>query len=467
MNSILESALTNVPLPDETVKVVGGHVDLTNIVLKNVVFTAQQVGLVPPNQVTIDLNNFSGELDLSWRYKGPLGVHFSGTATNQFSDTAIQTLFTFDANAKGAPAVSLDSLKVQINTLDVHISGVVGWVIDLLVKLFKGLLIDVLQKKIDSVAQTEINAILQKIETSYPLVLPMSGSLLNATQMEIGLVPGGAAADVGVASDATPVPFAVNGAYMVASGEWFFESTLNGTVDPRAHDWIPENMPLNPAGTAPMLGFALSEPLLGTLLWSLTQNGAFDFTLDNSMLNPSSTIRLDTKLFSAEYPLLYARYPDNNMSLAFAQYAEYPPLATTSTEGTTISNLATMMMNVIDPTQPNPIVPVCNVLLNYSVTIDMSLIDNTTSAYYLTGRISPLVFDAEILWAGIDPGQFGNDVAGLIQTVADDLLVPIINGALATGFAIPATIDVVQMKNVFVSYGPSGSGERARTVVTW
>jgi hypothetical protein len=73
VNSILVSDLSNVPLPDETVKIVGGHVDLTNIVLKNVVFNAQEVGLVPPNQVTIDFTNFSGELDLNWEYHGPFG----------------------------------------------------------------------------------------------------------------------------------------------------------------------------------------------------------------------------------------------------------------------------------------------------------------------------------------------------------------------------------------------------------
>jgi hypothetical protein len=73
VNSILVSDLTNLPLPDETIKIVGGHVDLSNIVLKNVVFDAQEVGLVAPNQVTIDFTNFSGELDLNWEYHGPFG----------------------------------------------------------------------------------------------------------------------------------------------------------------------------------------------------------------------------------------------------------------------------------------------------------------------------------------------------------------------------------------------------------
>jgi hypothetical protein len=250
------------------------------------------------------------------------GIHFSGNAQNTFAQTTINTLFTFDANSRGAPAITLNSLDVQIAHLDVHISGVVGWLIDLLVKLLKGLLIDILQKKIDSVATDSINGILTKIETNYPLVLPLAGALLNATQLELGLVPGGA--PMMLTEDApstpsfapsanTPAPFEVSGDYMIASGEWFFESTTNGTVDPRPHDWIPDSMPANPAGKPPMLGFAFSEPLLGTLLWSLTQNGAFDFTLDNSKLPPESTITLNTKDFSAEYPNLYNKYPNYNM----------------------------------------------------------------------------------------------------------------------------------------------------------
>lgn len=348
-----------------------------------------------------------------------------------------------------------------------HISGVVGWLIDLLVKLFKGILIDVLQKKIDSVATDSINGILAKIETSYPLVLPLMGSLLNATQLELGLVPGGApiyltedAALIASPSANTPAPFEVSGDYMVASGEWFFESTTNATVDPRPHDWIPDSMPANPAGTPPMLGFAFSEPLLGTLLWSLTQNGAFDFTLDNSKLPPQSAITLNTKDFSAEYPNLYDKYPNYNMTLDFAQYYEYPPLATTSPVGTTVSNMATMMMNVVDDSQPNPIVPVCQILLNYSVTINLDITDNTTAAYYIVGEISPLEFEATILWAALDPGAFGSDIAGLVGAVANDLLVPIINEKLATGFPIPAHIDVIGMENVFVSYGQSSERQR-------
>ena len=413
-----------------------------------------------PNQVTIDFSNFGGELDLNWEYHGPLGIHFSGNAQNTFSQTNINTLFTFDANSRGAPAITLNSLDVQINHLDIHISGVIGWLIDLLVKLLKGLLIDILQKKIDSVATSTINNLLAKIEEKYPLVMPLTGALLNATQLELGLVPGGAPLilteeSVAVPSANTPAPFEVSGDYMIASGEWFFESTLNGTVDPRQHDWIPDSMPANPAGKPPMLGFAFSEPLLGTLLWSLTENGVFDFTLDNSKLPPGSAITLNTKDFSVEYPNLYAKYPNYNLTLDFAQYYEFPPLSTTSPQGTTVSNQATMMMNVVDESQPNPIVPVCQILLNYSVTINLDIKDNTTDTFYIVGEISPLEFEATILWAALDPGAFGSDIGGLITAVANDLVVPIVNGVLQTGFAIPAKLDVIGMENVFVEYGQS------------
>jgi hypothetical protein len=51
VNTVLESDLRNATLPDDTIPFVGGHVDLTTMVIQNVEFTAQQVGLQPPNQV--------------------------------------------------------------------------------------------------------------------------------------------------------------------------------------------------------------------------------------------------------------------------------------------------------------------------------------------------------------------------------------------------------------------------------
>ena len=68
-----------------------------------------------------------------------LGIGVKGNAQNTFSKTTINTLFDFSANSRGAPAITLKSLDVKIQQLDVHISGVAGWLIDLLVRLLPGM----------------------------------------------------------------------------------------------------------------------------------------------------------------------------------------------------------------------------------------------------------------------------------------------------------------------------------------
>ena len=331
-----------------------------------------------------------------------------------------------------------------------HDRGGGAWLINFLIKLFKGLLIDILQKKIDDVATTEFNNILSTIEQKYPLVMPLTGALLNTTQINLGLVPSTSSA---AADDNTPSAFLVNGDYLIASGEFDFQSTTNSTVDPRQHDWIPDSMPTNPAGNAPMMGIAFDEYFLGSLLFTLSQNGKLDFTLDNDKLPPSSVISLNTKLFSTEYPALYAAYPNNNVSMVFAQYEDSPPLATTSPAGTSWSNVATMMLNVIDPTQPDPVVPVCLIMFNYSINTNFEIKDNTTSTAYFGGSISPLIFDASIIWAGINPGSFDTSIAGLIQALADDILIPILDSVLSKGIAIPMAFGGIEIQNMFVSYG--------------
>jgi hypothetical protein len=428
------------------VPIVGGHIDLTNLVLKNVDFTAQQIGLVPPNQVTVDLNNFSGELDLDWEYHGPLGIHFHGSGTNKFSDTSIKTLFDFASDAQGRPVVTLQTCDVKINDLDIHLSGGGAWLWNFIIGLFKPLLIDILQKKIDSVATSEFDAILAGIEAKFPLSIPLTGRL-NTTQVDIGLVP-----TPSVNTNA-PAPFEIDGQYLVTSGEWMFQSTTNSTVDPRPHDWIPSSMPASPSGTPPMFGIAMDEYFLGSLLFTLTQNHVLDLHVDNDSLGPKSIIKLTTKLFSTEWPALYQKYPDYNMTIDCTQWQDQPPLSTTSPSGTTWSNQMQIMFNVVDPAYNPPEVAVLQLLVDLQLATIFTVNDNTTSTMYLQGQIDPLTINGTIVWSAFDPGTVEPTIIGIINDLANDLLIPLLNKFLSQGIPVPAVLGPIPLKNFFVSYG--------------
>ena len=423
VNSILENALKQVAFPDETFKIVGGHVDITNTVLAGVTFQAQEVGLVAPDQLTIDLNDFTGSVTANWEYHTILGIHFGGTADISFAQTSIATLFSFTSNAAGSPVISLDKTDVTIDDLNIKLHGGGAWLWNFIIGLFKHSLINNLESKIDSVAETEFTKVTQAIMAKYPLVIALTGKLFNNTQLNIPLMPTPASAPGG------DLPFTMTSDYLVAAGEFQFSSTTNTSRDPRVHDWIPNELPTNPSGTAPMMGLAIDESFVGSALWSLEQNKAFDGELLPSDFKPSSIFQLNTHSISTEYPALYAAYPNNNLTVDFYQYNDAPPSATTSPTGNAWSDAFVAQINVVDPTQPSPIVPVCQLLINFTLDSQFDLdVNATTHEVELKGLISPLVFTAEIIWAGIDPGSFANSVQGLVTALANDLVVPIIDG---------------------------------------
>jgi hypothetical protein len=403
-------------------------------------------------QVTIDFSNVQGELDFDWVYHGPLGIHDHGSATVKFSQTSISTLFTFSSDASGRPSIVLTSLDVEIDDLDIHLSGGGAWLINFLIKLFKGALIDTLENKISDVVTADFNNILAAIQAKYPLVIQLAGAMLNTTQLNLGLVPSSAITTDAAVQD-TPAAFSISGEYLVVAGELGFTSTTNTTTDGRVHDWIPDSLPANPNGTAPMFGASFDEYVLGSLLFVLTENGVFDMHLDNDMLPPDSLIRLNTHLFATEYPALYAAYPNNNITFDLVQYNGQPPAATTTPTGTTWTDMVAVTLNVIDPNQSDPVVPVCNLLVNYTLNTVFDFVTNATGATDFTGTISPLVFDATVLWADINPDNFASDVQDFVTAITDDVLIPILDGILAKGFALPTNSSDIHATNLFLDYG--------------
>lgn len=143
---------------------------------------------------------------------------------------------------------------------------------NLLIKLFKGTLKRTIASKIAAAASTQLNAVLAGVMQKYPLFVPLAGELLNTTQLNLPLV-----ATTGPAGAGVPAPFAVANDYLIGGGNFFFSSTVNTTVDTRAHSPISNDMPVSPAGTPSMFGMAMSEQLLGSLLFTLTLNGKLEW----------------------------------------------------------------------------------------------------------------------------------------------------------------------------------------------
>jgi hypothetical protein len=443
-------------VPDMSLPIVGGKVDLSNVVMSKVTFSAQNVGLVPtkPAQATVDVNDIQGLLDFDWTYHGPLGITFSGKANCKFSKSTLATLFTLNSDAQGRPALALNSIKVKIGQLDVKLSeGIVSWLLDLLIALFKGTLTSVLEAQIQTTAQDLFAAVLAAIEEYYPTAIPLDSlmPLLNNTQLLTGMVPFVADAQPEYAFEISP-----DGQYMVLAMEAGFSSTTNSTTDLRNRTSIGTSAVVNPStGAAPMIGLTWSESLIGTLLFTLQQNGALKFEITNDDIPPESLLRLNTALFAAEWPALWVRYPNNNLTLTFSPFRpSEPPTATASAAGEIWAGQFVMGINVVDPSQPSqPIVPVAQLLLDGSLESVFNLVDNATGIY-VVGKVAPLDISISVLWSFTDPGTLAPALQGIIRAIVNSLVLPLMNAVLAQGVHISTgVLEVFPLSNAFIAYG--------------
>jgi hypothetical protein len=74
---------------------------------------------------------------------------------------------------------------------------------------------------------------------------------------------------------------------------------------------------------------------------------------------------------------------------------------------------------------------------------------------YFTGKLSPLVFGAQVMWSLPDapPGDFAADLVGFVQGVVDSLVIPMVDSVLANGIPLPTGFGGIRLQNLFFAYG--------------
>lgn len=446
VDEIIITDIHNMQIPDETLSLpLGAKLQLSSIKLQNVQFNDHNATFIAPNQLQLQITDIAGELDLDWHYKGVI-LHFGGSATNKFSGTSINAAFAFAADDTGRPMITLANLGVSIGSLDVHISGGGSWLWNVIIDILKPWLRKIVAGKIQKAASADFQAVTAKIQQAYPLVMPLPSvpKMLENINLNLPLVADSAAFDVA-------------GEYLVMRMDAYFSSTENSTTDPRPHTYIPDSLPPSPSGTAPAFGIAFDEAFLGSLLFSLTQNGVFNLHLTNADLPPTAPIKLNTAFIQSIYPSLYKAYPNKDLALDIKQFGDQPPVASTTTTGTTFSSSGEMSMSVVDG-NTTIAADVCNVHFNYSLSMQFAMIDNTTNTMYFTGEISPLIFNTVVISANpAPPVYFAGDISNMLTGITNAILVPMIDGILKNGIALPTKVPSMPflLSNLFIAYEQS------------
>jgi hypothetical protein len=129
-----------------------------------------------------------------------------------------------------------------------------------------------------------------------------------------------------------------------------------------------------------------------------------------------------------------------------------PPVADTSAAGDSFQDYFVVQVNVLYETN---VVPVARILLNCSLDTTFALQSNSTGVY-AEGKISPLKFNAKIIWAALGTDGLIQSIDNVIGLLVNAFVVPTLNNLLANGINLgPSVLQGVTFSNLFFSYGQS------------
>jgi len=394
-----------------------------------------------------------GAIDFHFTYHGPLGIEIHGTADVSFNGTSVGLSTAFTTDDLGRPVIQLGDVDVQIETLNVHLSGVVGWLIDVLIAIFKPFLISIVQGQIANEMRNVFGSLITAVETNWPQTVSVAklfnttSSFVQNVELKTSLIPT-------IANVPQPeFPFESASPYLIVATEFEFDSTLTSAVpDPRPHQPITNKLPLNPAGQSPMLATSFSESFVGSFLWTLTQNGALNFSIHAEDIPAGVPIQLNTALFQNDWPALTKEYPNHNLSIDFyPESSTQPPEATVSVNGSVWSDVMVMQINVIDPSQLNPVVPVARLQWNVTLPSLLTLLSNSTGIF-AGGKISWIHANVTVLWSESPTGNVARNAQGLVTALSNAMLIQPLDNALANGVLLTKAVQVFSLSNLFVSY---------------
>lgn len=422
---ILEQKLNTVTVPDQSGKKDSIDYDLSNIKVADI--------KIPTGTTTIDQNiglsltvyGVSAQVTADWTFRESIWPHIpngKGDAVIDLSSITLNIVTSFGLTPQGKPTISAHSVSVDIGDIAMHFSGShLDFILNLLKGLFEGTVKNDITQALIGAITAEVNINLN----AQLATLNTEVNINNIAQLDLSLTG--------------PITFPST-QYFVLPQHGEFYSLTNPVEAPYSPS---RNLPSSPR-TLQMLQMYVDQYVANTFAYSFFKMGKIQLIINANEVPSDSPIQLNTSTWQALLPNLYSKYP--NWLMRATVEALTPPVANVSTSGAFVSGTNEVLIQVINPSNPNDVRNAFILGLNLTGAATASVVGNKivaniTSAKSSLGLISTTI--GPINTVGL---------SAVISYLVTGAIIPQVNVILAQGIPIPK-LDGLDAVNPSLQFG--------------
>lgn len=402
----LQRELYKITLPDFSgdfkIKAVGrGQYEFHSLEIQSCQLRGPSLKPLPGRGLSLSISDSSISVRGKWKVRRSfLKLHGSFDLDVKGVTISVDLLLGMDPS--GRPTVTASGCSNRICDLELHVSGNVGWLLNLFHNQIESKLQKVLESKICEMIQKSVTSDLQP----YLQTLPVTADIDTVLGIDYSLV-------------AAPQAKAQTLDVMF-KGEIFNRNHRSPVTTPTPTMSLPED-------SKQMVYFAISDQAFNIATQVYHQAGYLNFTITDDMLPPDSSIRLNTKAFRPFTPLITRKYPDMNLELLGTVVSA--PLLNVSPGNLSFAPQMEIEGFVILPSSARESVFRLGVVTNVFVSLTF---DNSK----VTGMLHPEKAQVRLIESKV--GMFNvNLFQAFLNYYLLNSLYPDVNDELAKGFPLP------------------------------
>lgn len=402
----LQRELYKITLPDFSgdfkIKAVGhGQYEFHSLEIQSCQLRGSSLKPLPGRGLSLSISDSSISVRGKWKVRRSF-LKLHGSFDLDVKGVTISVDLLLGVDPSGRPTVTASGCSNRICDLELHVSGNVGWLLNLFHNQIESKLQKVLESKICEMIQKSVTSDLQP----YLQTLPVTADIDTVLGIDYSLV-------------AAPQAKAQTLDVMF-KGEIFNQNHRSPVTTPTPTMNLPED-------SKQMVYFAISDQAFNIATQVYHQAGYLNFTITDDMLPPDSSIRLNTKAFRPFTPLITRKYPDMNLELLGTVVSA--PLLNVSPGNLSFAPQMEIEGFVILPSSARESVFRLGVVTNVFVSLTF---DNSK----VTGMLHPEKAQVRLIESKV--GMFNvNLFQAFLNYYLLNSLYPDVNDELAKGFPLP------------------------------
>lgn len=402
----LQRELYKITLPDFSgdfkIKAVGrGQYEFHSLEIQSCQLRGSSLKPLPGRGLSLSISDSSISVRGKWKVRRSF-LKLHGSFDLDVKGVTISVDLLLGVDPSGRPTVTASGCSNRIRDLELHVSGNVGWLLNLFHNQIESKLQKVLESKICEMIQKSVTSDLQP----YLQTLPVTADIDTVLGIDYSLV-------------AAPQAKAQTLDVMF-KGEIFNRNHRSPVTTPTPAMSLPED-------SKQMVYFAISDQAFNIATQVYHQAGYLNFTITDDMLPPDSSIRLNTKAFRPFTPLITRKYPDMNLELLGTVVSA--PLLNVSPGNLSLAPQMEIEGFVILPSSARESVFRLSVVTNVFVSLTF---DNSK----VTGMLHPEKAQVRLIESKV--GMFNvNLFQAFLNYYLLNSLYPDVNDELAKGFPLP------------------------------